>query len=127
MQMTSDEIRVRYKQAKNKTEQVKILAELNDCDVETIISSICESGEYKTEHFNKIRSIFKGTCKNKPTKKPKSEPQKPQEITVKQAVNRIRYEISLINSEINGLIVRRQKLINEIIGDIDEQELTENS
>lgn len=113
---------------------MKILAELNACDTETIIAAICETGEYKTEYFNKIRSIFKGTCKNRPTKKPKSEQtvsepqvtpepptpqepqvtQPPQEISLTQAVNRIKYEINSINSKINALIEKRDKLIREI-------------
>lgn len=42
--MSNDEIVVRYKQAKNKGEQVKILAELNDCPVEQIIGILTSNG-----------------------------------------------------------------------------------
>ena len=128
MQMTNGEIRTAYKQAKNKTEQVKILAELNACDTEKIFEILCETGEYKTEYFNRIRSVFNGTNKRKP-KQAVSEPQvlpepqppqgtqvtqTPQEISLAQAVNRIKYEINSINSKINALIEKRDKLIREI-------------
>jgi len=42
--MSNDEIVVRYRQAKNKGEQVKILAELNDCSVEQIIGILVAGG-----------------------------------------------------------------------------------
>ena len=36
MQMTEEEIRRSYKQAKHPNQQIRILAELNDCSVDTI-------------------------------------------------------------------------------------------
>lgn len=42
--MSNDEIVVRYRQAKDRTEQVKILAELNDCPVEQIIGILVAGG-----------------------------------------------------------------------------------
>ena len=52
MDMTPDEIVVRYRQAKNKAEQLKILADLNDCTVGGIINVLCEHGGYKPQFFN---------------------------------------------------------------------------
>ncbi len=44
MQMTNGEIVASYRQAKNKKEQVKILAELNACNVEEITKILVEGG-----------------------------------------------------------------------------------
>ena len=44
MQMTKGEITANYRQAKNKMEQMKILAELNTTDVQTIYDIIVEGG-----------------------------------------------------------------------------------
>lgn len=56
--MSNDEIVVRYKQAKNKGEQVKILAELNNCPVERIIGILTANG-VDNRNFNKLRSKLK--------------------------------------------------------------------
>lgn len=53
MQMKPDEIVVRYRQAKDKTEQLKILAELNDCTVDGIINILCEHGGYNLRSFSR--------------------------------------------------------------------------
>lgn len=44
MQMSNDEIVMRYRQAKDRTEQVKILADLNGCPVEQIIGILTAAG-----------------------------------------------------------------------------------
>ena len=56
--MSNDEIVARYKQAKNKGEQVKILAELNDCPVEQIIGILVAGGE-DNRKFNHLRGQLK--------------------------------------------------------------------
>lgn len=53
MQMKPDEIVVRYKQAKDKTAQLKILAELNACTVDGIINILCEHGGYNLRSFSR--------------------------------------------------------------------------
>lgn len=53
MQMKPDEIVVRYRQAKDKTEQLKILAELNACTVDGIINILCEHGGYNLRSFSR--------------------------------------------------------------------------
>lgn len=42
--MSNDEIVMRYRQAKDRTEQVKILADLNNCPVEQIIGILTAAG-----------------------------------------------------------------------------------
>ncbi len=56
--MSNDEIVVRYKQAKNKGNQVQVLAELNDCPIERIIGILVASGE-DNRCFNHLRSKLK--------------------------------------------------------------------
>lgn len=53
MQMKPDEIVVRYRQAKDKTAQLKILAELNACTVDGIINILCEHGGYNLRSFSR--------------------------------------------------------------------------
>ena len=45
MHMTDDEIVVRYRQAKDQQEQVKILAQLNNCSTETVAAILVKRGE----------------------------------------------------------------------------------
>lgn len=58
MQMKNDEIITRYKQAKDKGEQVKILAELNACPVERIIGILVAAG-IDNRNFNRLRARLK--------------------------------------------------------------------
>lgn len=55
MQMKNDEIVMRYRQAKNKGDQVQILAELNNCPVERIIGILTTAG-IDNRCFNKLRA-----------------------------------------------------------------------
>ena len=54
MHMKADEIVMRYRQAKNKAEQLKILADLNACSTDDIITVLCDNsnGQYKPQFFN---------------------------------------------------------------------------
>lgn len=56
--MSNDEIVVRYRQAKDKGEQVKILAELNNCPVERIIGILTANG-VDNRCFNHLRGKLK--------------------------------------------------------------------
>ena len=49
MDMTPDEIVVRYRQAKHKGEQLNILADLNACSVDDIVNVLVEHGGYQLE------------------------------------------------------------------------------
>ncbi len=66
MQMTNDEIVMRYRQAKIKGDQVQILAELNGCPVERIIGILTSAG-IDNRNFNRLRAMLE-----------KHEPQKEQ-------------------------------------------------
>lgn len=58
MQMKNDEIIMRYRQARNKGDQVQILAELNDCPVERIIGILTSAG-IDSRNFNRLRAKLK--------------------------------------------------------------------
>mgnify|MGYP003290200518 CR=1 FL=1 len=81
--MTNEEIIVRYRQAKDKTEQVKILADLNACTTDKIINILVNEGGYKIQHFNKLIRKLNNGGKTVPNKK---EYKKPEIITEKKAV-----------------------------------------
>lgn len=89
MDMKPDEIVVRYRQAKNKAEQLKILADLNVCSVDEIINVICEHSEYKPQFFNKAKIKLKALSeepKKIPYTKPEiiPEPPKPESEPAKE-------------------------------------------
>lgn len=82
--MTNEEIIVRYRQAKDKTEQVKILADLNACTTDKIINILVNEGGYKIQHFNKLIRKLNNGGKTVPNKK---EYKKPEIITEEKAIN----------------------------------------
>lgn len=55
MDMTPDEIVVRYRQAKVKGKQLNILAELNACSVDDIVKVLVEHGGYKLDRLSRSR------------------------------------------------------------------------
>ena len=65
MQMTNGEIVASYRQAKNKKEQVKILAELNACKIEEITKILVEGGVAPNQLPRNREN--KAPEKNKPT------------------------------------------------------------
>lgn len=81
--MTNEEIIVRYRQAKDKTEQVKILADLNACTTDKIINILVNEGGYKIQHFNKLIRKLNNGGKTVPNKK---KYKKPEIITEEKAV-----------------------------------------
>ena len=83
MDMSNDEIVVRYRQAKHKGEQLNILADLNACSVDDIVQVLVEHGGYKLDRMSRSRGkarILKeeeGTAGKeliKPVKKPEKIP-----------------------------------------------------
>ena len=59
MDMTPDEIVVRYRQAKHKGEQLNILADLNACSVDDIVNVLVEHGDYKLDRLSRSRGKAK--------------------------------------------------------------------
>ena len=53
MEMTPDEIVVNYRQAKNKGQQIKILADLNLCKIEDIIQILVDHGGYERQRISR--------------------------------------------------------------------------
>lgn len=139
--MSNDEIVVRYKQAKNKGEQVKILAELNDCPVERIIG-ILTANRVDNRCFNHLRGKLKETHNYTPNisqedkqkifeesqrkqeqqvkipyKKPEIIPGPPEpdkQLTVSDAVAVIKAELAEINRQQYELDMRKSDLYKQV-------------
>lgn len=129
MDMKPDEIVVRYRQAKHKAEQVKILADLNACSVDDIIRVLVNHGDYAPRALNKVRGDAK-----KPPKmaEPTAEVQTPEETTeevqqaepeltikpietpIDNALSVIKKQIDEINVEISALNRRKQAIIDKL-------------
>lgn len=98
MVMDNGEILRDYKAARHKLEQVKILAELNDCTPAEIVGVIAEQTANKS---TLSRLIGEYGCEppivKKPKHKPANEPAmavlEDREITVTEAVDRLRREL----------------------------------
>ena len=124
MDMKPDEIVMRYRQAKVKGEQIKILADLNDCTVGDIVDVLVEHGGYERQRM--CRAIGKA---NAESAKPKAEPvvtetESPQEeepteyvIPVKlvdTAFDVIRAELCEINRQQYALDMRKAELYKKL-------------
>ena len=127
MQMTNEEIVVRYRQAKLKGVQVKILAELNDCPVEKIIGILVANG-FDSRNFNHLRKELRIKAENKqeekkiPYKKPEIikeppkkevEPEEPakEPIPVEKAIAALYERVVELNNQ--------KALIDEELADIN--------
>ncbi len=113
--MSNDEIVVRYRQAKNKGEQVKILAELNDCSVEQIIG-ILVAGGIDHRCFSMLRRKMNQEAAEKkiPYKKPEIIPAPPKKITLADAMAAIRAELDDINRQQYELDMRKGDLYKQL-------------
>lgn len=137
--MSNEEICVRYRQAKNKGEQVQVLAELNDCPIERIIGILTANG-IDNRNFNVLRHKLKEEkkvddlrkdCKKQITaqakvaekmqevlyKKPEIIPGPPvpdKQITVADAVKAIKAEIAEINRQQYELDMRKADLYKQV-------------
>jgi hypothetical protein len=120
MQMKNDEIVTRYKQAKDKGEQVKILAQLNDCPVEQIIGILTAAG---IDHrcFSGLRRKMNKEAEEAagkiPYKKPEIIPGPPvpdKQLTVSDAVAVIKAELADINRQQYELDMRKADLYQQI-------------
>lgn len=142
--MSNEEIVVRYRQAKNKGDQVQILAELNACPVERIIGILTANG-IDNRNFNILRHKLKKTHNYTPNisqedkqkifeesleqqrkqeqqvkipyKKPEIIPAPPEpdkQITVADAVKAIKAEIAEINRQQYELDMRKADLYKQV-------------
>lgn len=140
MEMTNEEIVVRYRQSKLKGQQVKILAELNNCPVEKIIGILVANG-FDSRNFNRLRNELKSEKeqpkKKIPYKKPEIikeppekniEPEAPAmpQMTIEAAIaalyDRVRVlnnEKALIDEELAGINVHLNRIEDFIAGRSD--------
>ena len=129
MQMTNGEIITSYKQAKNGSEQVKILAELNACPIERIIGILTDAG-IDHRKFSGLRRLIKNgsipavpnDTPKIPYKKPAIIPAPPKAPTLEQSVAGLKAEIERINLQQRELDERKgdiYRLIYDILGEVE--------
>lgn len=139
MDMSKDEIVVRYRQAKHKAEQIKILADLNVCSVDDIIRVLVNEGGYNPKSMNKVR----GDAKKLPIMaQPEPEPiptepipepiedaeptqPTPEPTAIDSALDVIRNQIREIDASISVLTQRKQDIIDKL-NDIFEKDIFTN-
>lgn len=133
MDMKPDEIVVRYRQAKHKAEQIRILADLNACSVDDIIRVLVNHGDYAPRVLNKVRGDAKKLPKMaEPAEEPQApeetaeevqqaEPEptiKPIETPIDNAIDLIRKQVAEIDAEISVLVKRKSAIINKVMDSI---------
>lgn len=124
LDMSDSEIVVRYTQAKDKSEQVKILAELNDCPVERIIGILVASGE-DNRKFNHLR----GQLKKEETQKEQVEVHKEQSeaeqsktekvpkaviAAVEDKITELQYMINQNKDQVKSLLQHNERFSSRI-------------
>lgn len=122
--MSNDEIVVRYKQAKNKGDQVQILAELNDCPIEHIIGILVANGE-DNRKFNHLR----GQLKKEETQKEQVEVHKEQSeaeqsktekvpkaviAAVEDKITELQYMINQNKDQVKSLLQHNERFSSRI-------------
>lgn len=124
MQMSNREIVNSYKEAKDRTQQVKILSDLNCCSVEQIIGILtaagidhrCFSGLRRKMNKEAVSEAEKVVSKI-PYKKPEIIPGPPEldkQLTVSDAVAVIKAEIAEINRKQYELDMRKADLYKQV-------------
>ena len=133
MDMAPDKIVVRYRQAKHKGEQIKILADLNACSIEDILKVLVEHGGYELARIS--RAIGAARKCEPPKKKipykkpeiipeppkaaPEPEPIKEPERPIDSALNVLRTEIAEINRQQYELDMRKAEIYQKISNALD--------
>lgn len=123
MEMTNSEIVMRYRQAKKKTEQIGILAELNRCSNKQIVEILVDGG-IKPTAFNRNRSKILDTKEPLRKKEPKEpEPVVNEAITIEKAIaalydraRELRQERDKIQSQLAEINTHLSRLSNFIEG-----------
>lgn len=120
MDMSNDEIIMCYRQAKNKGEQIKILADRNVCNIEEIIKVLVEHGGYERQRISRAIGAARKASTKKPYKKPEiiPEPPKPEPKQLEAQ----KYEMPL--KEVHSLEIKPQKLIDSAL-DVIKAEIEE--
>ena len=121
MDMSKDEIVVRYRQAKHKAEQIKILADLNVCSVDDIIQVLTDGG-INLRGMNKIRGKLSVMQPEPIPTEPIPEPIEdaeptqptPEPTAIDSALDVIRNQIREIDVSISVLTQRKQDIIDKL-------------
>jgi hypothetical protein len=127
MDMSKDEIVVRYRQAKHKAEQIKILADLNACGVDDIIQVLTDSG-INLRGMNKVRGKLSAIqdepipasvedvqpIPEEPVEDAEPTQPIPEPTAIDNALDVIRNQIREIDASISVLNQRKQAIIDKL-------------
>lgn len=112
MVMDKGEILRNYNQALHKTEQVYILADLNACSPDEIIDILVEQG-IERQRLSRVISNLKKAPKKEKTEQTVSAPH---EITVAEAVERLKREVDELEKRRLEIDNERAELYSIITG-----------
>lgn len=123
MHMNDDEIVVRYRQAKKKGEQIKILADLNACGVDDIINVLLEHGITRKQLGGAYRKLYEEpqpepieTLDETIVEVVEEEPTQTEPTAIDKAFEVIKAQVDDINAQIAALIKRRQAIVEKFNG-----------
>lgn len=112
MDMNPEEIVVRYRQAKHKGKQIKILAELNACTVDDILEILTKHGGMERQRIS--RAIGAARAQDEPAEATEAKPEKKAEKKafniVDAALRSVREQFKVINGELVEIDRQRAEL-----------------
>ena len=116
MYMSNADIVKEYKEARDRSLQVRILADQNCCSVEQIIGILTASGIDHRCFSGLRRKLSKEAeeAEKKPYKKPEIIPGPPKKITLPEAMAAIRAELDDINRQQYELDMRKGDLYKQL-------------
>ena len=122
MEMTNGEIVTSYKQAKHKSQQIGILAELNRCSNKKIIEILLNGG-IPLKSFNRFKDLVPADdeeqdiveCESEEELEETEDQEEPEEQSPPEETNKGIYELfAPIHEKVKDLRQKREKIDNEL-------------
>lgn len=113
MQMTNEEIAVSYRDAKDRTAQLSILAELNNCTVDRIVDELKTAGADMRELGPRVRTIEQRKGKSKGQSKGQSK-SKTKAYTAAELLGQTEPDLTAISARIDALLEQRDSAEKEL-------------
>lgn len=122
MEMTNGEIVASYRQAKHKSQQIGILAELNRCSNKHIIEILLDGG-ISLKSFNRFKDLVPADdeepdiveCESEEELEESEDQEEPEEQSPPEETNKGIYELfAPIHDKVKDLRQKREKIDNEL-------------
>lgn len=117
MQMTNEEIAVSYRDAKDRTAQLSILAELNNCTVDRIVDELKTAGADMRELGPRVRTIEqrKGKSKGQSKGQPKGQSKgQSKAYTAAELLGQTEPDLAVLSARIDALLEQRDSAEKEL-------------